>query len=567
MAATTKTRSNDRKGRGRGAAEETGRRREGEVLERFWKRGRGFALRFRVNGERQYITLGYESEGWDWDKAETQLENELADVRRGIWVHPNEARSVLSRRGPAELEMVPIFGPFASRIVESRKGQVAPTTTADDEWILSHLLPFFAEWPIDEIDAEAVDEYRLYKVRESEARARAIERGRPQRNERNQVLRPLAPSTLNKTIDGLQWLLGIALEYGHVAENAAAGKRRRLKVEQKPPVHLDSAGQIEVLLEAAAELDRDPCHHTCDREAVVATLVFAGPRAHELCNLLWRDVDLANCRIFVGRSKTQAGLREIEIQPVLRDILARHKAKALRSGPDDLVFPNIDGGARTKDTLRRGVIVKTFKRADEMLIERDRVPLPRGLTAHKLRHTFASILVALGEDPASVMEQLGHTDPEFTLRVYTHIMRRSKEERARLKALVRGERVIALPPPPPETVSIGAYEGPIMLALAERGGRASRREIVAAIGEAMASRHTHEDLALLPSGQQRWKARFGKARMRLVSRGWIRDDSPRGQMELTKVGRAKARRDEKKAGSDQARGVASTTMREQEASA
>jgi hypothetical protein len=104
-----------------------------------------------------------------------------------------------------------------------------------------------------------------------------------------------------------------------------------------------------------------------------------------------------------------------------------------------------------------------------------------------------------------------------------------------------------------------------MLALAERGGRASRREIVAAIGKALASRHTHEDLALLPSGQQRWKARFGKARMRLVSRGWIRGDSARGQMELTKVGRAKARRDEKKAGSDPARGVASTTMREQEA--
>jgi hypothetical protein len=35
--------------------------------------------------------------------------------------------------------------------------------------------------------------------------------------------------------------------------------------------------------------------------------------------------------------------------------------------------------------------------------------------------------------------QLGHTDPKFTLRVYAHIMRRSSEERARLKALVNSD--------------------------------------------------------------------------------------------------------------------------------
>jgi hypothetical protein len=36
------------------------------------------------------------------------------------------------------------------------------------------------------------------------------------------------------------------------------------------------------------------------------------------------------------------------------------------------------------------------------------------------------------------MQQLGHTDPAFTLRAYSHIMRRSEDERERLKALVEG---------------------------------------------------------------------------------------------------------------------------------
>lgn len=51
---------------------------------------------------------------------------------------------------------------------------------------------------------------------------------------------------------------------------------------------------------------------------------------------------------------------------------------------------------------------------------------------------FASILVAIGKDPTYVMQQLGHTDPAFSLRVYAHAMRRSEDEQARLKALVEG---------------------------------------------------------------------------------------------------------------------------------
>ncbi len=60
------------------------------------------------------------------------------------------------------------------------------------------------------------------------------------------------------------------------------------------------------------------------------------------------------------------------------------------------------------------------------------------MTPHKLRHTFASILVALGVDPASVMDQLGHTDPGFTLRVYRHGLRRDRAAREHLRTLVGG---------------------------------------------------------------------------------------------------------------------------------
>lgn len=530
---------------------------KGEVIERDLKSGRSFALRVSAYGGRPYVNLGFDFEGWTPEKAQEELDNVLADVRRGIWVPPTRNRKRgeqphngdsrdASSTAPAEPQL---FGPFATGLVKARKGQVSENTIKQEKWVLSHLVPYFADWFLHEIDIEAVDDFRLHKVRESEAREQAIQRRKPRRNSRGQVLKPLAPPTINTIIDGLQFFLGVALERKLLTENPAAGSKRRLKVPPRAPAHLDSAGQIEALLEAAGELDRDPCFCCTERLAIIATLVFAGPRAHELCHLQWRDVDLATGRIHVGRSKTQAGLREIPLQPILRDVLATYKAANYRGRPDDLVFPNIDGGPRNKDTLRRGVLVAAFKRADELLEKRAQVPLRKGLTAHKLRHTFASVLIACGEDPNSVMRQLGHTDPGFTLRVYTHMMSRDPGERERLKALVQGEREIVSTgyPPPTRQLESTDYELPIMRALVARGGAASRREIVAAVGEAMANARTDLDMQPLPSGPPRWEARVGKARSRLIQRGWLMPDSPRGCWEVSKVGRAKVSRDQRKA--------------------
>jgi integrase len=399
-------------------------RSQGQVVERAWKSGRSYAVRFLAYGERHYLTLGSERDGWSRKRAERELQNILADVRRGLWIPPDrrpDSRNGTISGGP---QLAPLFGPFATTWLKARRTEVQPRTHEYLEWALSHLLPYFASWPLEQIDIGAVDGYRRHQTEQAELRRRAIERRKPLRDAHGQVLRPLSAGSINKTIEVLQSILAVAVEYGHLPANPAAGRRRRLKEPPRRPVHLDTAEQIQALLDAAAELDRQPYWRASDRRAIIATLIFAGPRAHELCHLRWRDVDLANGRIHIGRSKTQAGLREITLLPILRDELIAHKARAYRSGPDDPVFPTGTGGIRDKDNL---------------LTQRGHPPLPTGLTPHKLRHTFASILVACGGDPASVMAQLGHTDPKFTLRVYTHVMRRDPAERGRLRALVEGE--------------------------------------------------------------------------------------------------------------------------------
>ena len=50
---------------------------------------------------------------------------------------------------------------------------------------------------------------------------------------------------------------------------------------------------------------------------------------------------------------------------------------------------------------------------------------------HALRHFYASILLDGGESIRALAEYLGHADPGFTLRVYTHLMPASEERTKR----------------------------------------------------------------------------------------------------------------------------------------
>jgi len=50
------------------------------------------------------------------------------------------------------------------------------------------------------------------------------------------------------------------------------------------------------------------------------------------------------------------------------------------------------------------------------------LPCSRGNGTHALRHYFASACLANGVDIRALSEYLGHHDPGFTLRTYTHLM-------------------------------------------------------------------------------------------------------------------------------------------------
>jgi integrase len=67
---------------------------------------------------------------------------------------------------------------------------------------------------------------------------------------------------------------------------------------------------------------------------------------------------------------------------------------------------------------------------------------------HALRHFYASVLLDAGENVKALSEYLGHADPGFTLRVYTHLMKASAE---RTRKAV--DQVLGPPGDPSKTTS------------------------------------------------------------------------------------------------------------------
>jgi Mrr N-terminal domain len=82
------------------------------------------------------------------------------------------------------------------------------------------------------------------------------------------------------------------------------------------------------------------------------------------------------------------------------------------------------------------------------------------------------------------------------------------------------------------------YVKPLLQVLHERGGRAPAREVIEEVGHRLDDRLTPLDKQPVSSGGVRWQNRVQFARLRLIDRGLLKRQSPRGLWELTEQGAA-----------------------------
>ncbi len=237
----------------------------------------------------------------------------------------------------------------------------------------------------------------------------------------------LSPKSVGNLLIILKRMLHHAVLWGYLRRNPAA-------LVQKPRVERE---EMEVLNPEEVRLFLQ--HVRTKHYAFFLTAVLTGLRRGELLALQWGDIDWRSSQIVVRRSlyrgqfvspKTTYSCRRVVMSSTLREALEQHRLIAIRS-QDDLVFCNENGKPLDPDDL--------IKR--EFFPALDRAGLRR-IRFHDLRHTYASLLIAQGENIKFIQHQLGHASATTTLDRYGHLMSGGATEAAdRLDRTVFGSFV------------------------------------------------------------------------------------------------------------------------------
>lgn len=190
------------------------------------------------------------------------------------------------------------------------------------------------------------------------------------------------------------------VRHGHLPSNPA-DEIELPKAEKALPSRLTEAN-AERLLEAAESYPYPYAFLRYRNHAIVAVLLFAGLRKSELMHLRLIDVEVENRTIFVRRGKG-AKDRIVPIGPRLAAILSRYVVERKRLGktcPEFFASLNRDMGIT--DQALKG-LVALLRRSTGLTF-----------TIHKLRHSFATLMLEGGCDIFSLSKMMGHSDIKTT---------------------------------------------------------------------------------------------------------------------------------------------------------
>jgi integrase len=322
-------------------------------------------------------------------------------------------------------------GQFLQEWLEKRASAIRPTSHESYVQIVDgHLRPALGTVPLRHLTALDVQGYittKLQGTKDAKGKWTA---------------KPLAGGTVRKHIAVLREALGHAVKWGLLVRNVCdlVEKPRASRKEMR----VWDGEQVQLFL-AQAKRQNSP-HYP-----LYVTAITTGLRAGELLGLRWSSVDFLLGTARVDRTfyrmggkqlfqepKTEKGRRVVEMLPtvleVLRDAKAKQDAIKREMGSAysdlDLVFCQPDG----KPLHLHNIVSRDFSRVTK------KAKLPR-IRFHDLRHSHATDLLAHGEHPKVVSERLGHYDPAFTLRVYSHVLPGMQAQTARrLEARLFGQQ-------------------------------------------------------------------------------------------------------------------------------
>ncbi|PWU45498.1 site-specific integrase [Micromonospora sp. S4605] len=251
--------------------------------------------------------------------------------------------------------------------------------------------------------------------------------------------RPLAASTARAVFANLSACLSAAVDDELISRNPCrVGSVKPPTMERRKAVPW-SAERVEAVRSGLP-----------DRYAAMVDCgAGIGLRQGEVIGLAVDDVDWLRRVVHVRRQVKRVGNRAVFAKPKEgkeRDVplseavslrLAAH-LKAFPAQPVTLPWMVPDGKPVTASLIFTGSTGKEINRNHfnaalwkPALVAAGVIPAPvvrrryvdsREYGFHALRHRYASVMLAGGVDIRALAEYLGHSDPGFTLRTYTHLM-------------------------------------------------------------------------------------------------------------------------------------------------
>lgn len=254
----------------------------------------------------------------------------------------------------------------------------------------------------------------------------------------------VSPKTVRSYLMFLHAIFNSAISEDIIKPHCNPTEHIKLPPKNTPPIEAYTIEQINKLLELSSN---DNISHL-----IIALGSLSGLRRGEMAGLKWEHVNIdtenpelniVETRIVVDGEetvkapKTKAGNRVIPIPNSLADILRKerlnYKTNKLKLG---------------KDFIDKGYVVSKPNgepyRPDGISIHYERfmyrMESDYGIpykSLHKLRHTYASLLIDNGANPKVIQKALGHEDITMTLGTYAHAYaNRQQQEISKLDEII-----------------------------------------------------------------------------------------------------------------------------------
>ena len=328
------------------------------------KRGNTWYVQYKVNGK------------WKRDSCKTSVKKIAQEVLTKYRVIEAEGIHDLPSKQRVTL------GEFLKKYLQHIEATLAPRWFKNKELLFNgYLVPFFGEnTALRDITADRIESYRRMRLKKVSARTVNIDT--------HHCLLPMLKQAV-------EWKVLDIRRLPIIKKLKDTTKRLRFLSEE----------EIKALLDAAALVGTD-------MDAYVRLMLYAGLRAGEALALRWKDVDFERENLTIAprdgwTTKSGTG-RNV---PMPEDLTSFLRGRWQKYPDSESVVAA--SGDYTPHRIKR-LFQRTVEQAGLQTDGEDKV------TAHTLRHTYASHLVMNSTPLYTVTALLGHSDSKTT-QIYAHL--------------------------------------------------------------------------------------------------------------------------------------------------